>query len=134
MVWCSFQYLGIHNDRLIVVDSTDLSKGKTGDHKVFLCSILIISLPFCPNFMFPLYLLSQALRRLAQNREAARKSRMRKKVIFNDIWNLLVAFCGQIVLFDIFCEFNYLLQPEHELSSFKFHICYLLSIFYLSSV
>ncbi|KAL8533392.1 hypothetical protein ACS0TY_009685 [Phlomoides rotata] len=47
------QYPGVHHDRLMVVDSMDLSKGKVGDQK--------------------------ALRRLAQNREAARKSRMRKK-------------------------------------------------------
>ncbi|KAL0430103.1 UNVERIFIED_CONTAM: Transcription factor PERIANTHIA [Sesamum radiatum] len=47
------QYPGVHDERLIVVDSMDQSKGKIGDQK--------------------------ALRRLAQNREAAKKSRMRKK-------------------------------------------------------
>ncbi|KAL3654383.1 hypothetical protein CASFOL_004064 [Castilleja foliolosa] len=47
------QYTGTHHERLMVVDSLDQCKGKTGDQK--------------------------ALRRLAQNREAARKSRMRKK-------------------------------------------------------
>ncbi|KAH6815064.1 bZIP transcription factor family protein [Perilla frutescens var. frutescens] len=47
------QYPGIHNERLIDMDSLDQLKGKIGDQK--------------------------ALRRLAQNREAARKSRMRKK-------------------------------------------------------
>ncbi|KAL6529238.1 hypothetical protein OROGR_014861 [Orobanche gracilis] len=47
------QYNGVHNERLMVVDSLDQCKGTIGDHKV--------------------------LRRLAQNREAARKSRIRKK-------------------------------------------------------
>ncbi|KAL1551237.1 transcription factor HBP-1b(c38)-like isoform X1 [Salvia divinorum] len=47
------QYPGVHNERLMGMDSLDQSNGKIGDQK--------------------------ALRRLAQNREAARKSRMRKK-------------------------------------------------------
>lgn len=47
------QYHGVQHGALVAVDSMDQSKGKTGDQKT--------------------------LRRLAQNREAARKSRLRKK-------------------------------------------------------
>ncbi|KAL0463628.1 UNVERIFIED_CONTAM: Transcription factor PERIANTHIA [Sesamum latifolium] len=55
------QYPGVHDERLIVVDSMDQSKGKIGDQK--------------------------ALRRLAQNREAAKKSRMRKKAYVQQLEN-----------------------------------------------
>ncbi|XP_073055093.1 transcription factor TGA2.3-like [Primulina eburnea] len=47
------QFPGVHNERLTTLGSTDPSDGKTGEQKV--------------------------LRRLAQNREAAKKSRIRKK-------------------------------------------------------
>ncbi|KAF7131824.1 hypothetical protein RHSIM_Rhsim09G0110700 [Rhododendron simsii] len=50
------QSRGVQDGALVVVDSMDQSKGGTGDQK-------------------------QTLRRLAQNREAARKSRLRKKVM-----------------------------------------------------
>ncbi|KAL6538937.1 hypothetical protein OROMI_025263 [Orobanche minor] len=55
------QYNGVHNERLMAVDSFDQCKGKIGDHKV--------------------------LRRLAQNREAARKSRIRKKAYVQQLEN-----------------------------------------------
>ncbi|KAK4410338.1 Transcription factor PERIANTHIA [Sesamum angolense] len=55
------QYPGVHDERLIVVDSMDQSKSKIGDQK--------------------------ALRRLAQNREAAKKSRMRKKAYVQQLEN-----------------------------------------------
>ncbi|PIN23687.1 hypothetical protein CDL12_03580 [Handroanthus impetiginosus] len=55
------QYPGVHHERLIVVDSIDRSQEKIGDQK--------------------------ALRRLAQNREAARKSRMRKKAYVQQLEN-----------------------------------------------
>ncbi|KAK4423592.1 Transcription factor PERIANTHIA [Sesamum alatum] len=52
---------GVHHERMIVVDSTDQDRRTIGDHK--------------------------ALRRLAQNREAARKSRMRKKAYVQQLEN-----------------------------------------------
>ncbi|KAL0296755.1 UNVERIFIED_CONTAM: Transcription factor PERIANTHIA [Sesamum radiatum] len=52
---------GVHHERLIVVDSTDQTRRRIGDHK--------------------------ALRRLAQNREAAKKSRMRKKAYVQQLEN-----------------------------------------------
>ncbi|KAK4399923.1 Transcription factor PERIANTHIA [Sesamum angolense] len=52
---------GVHHQRLIVVDSTDQTRRRIGDHK--------------------------ALRRLAQNREAAKKSRMRKKAYVQQLEN-----------------------------------------------
>ncbi|KAL0327029.1 UNVERIFIED_CONTAM: Transcription factor PERIANTHIA [Sesamum angustifolium] len=52
---------GVHHERLIVVDSTDQTRMRSGDHK--------------------------ALRRLAQNREAAKKSRMRKKAYVQQLEN-----------------------------------------------
>ncbi|KAG5532470.1 hypothetical protein RHGRI_026938 [Rhododendron griersonianum] len=53
---------GVRDGALVVVDSTDQSKGGTGDQK-------------------------QTLRRLAQNREAARKSRLRKKAYVQQLEN-----------------------------------------------
>ena len=66
------------------MDSLDQSNGKIGDQKVvvllFLTRYIVrYSVSLCDNNLFTLPLV-QALRRLAQNREAARKSRMRKKV------------------------------------------------------
>ncbi|GER28505.1 bZIP transcription factor family protein [Striga asiatica] len=55
------EYNGVHREGLIVVDSVDQCRGKIGDQKV--------------------------LRRLAQNREAARKSRMRKKAYVQQLEN-----------------------------------------------
>lgn len=84
------------------VDSMDLSKGKIGDQKVFFfgCSFVnlypgIWHLGLGVTLFSFLLCLFQALRRLAQNREAARKSRMRKKVnlyknlLFDDIKQIL---------------------------------------------
>ncbi|KAI8539184.1 hypothetical protein RHMOL_Rhmol09G0161700 [Rhododendron molle] len=53
---------GVQDGALVVVDSMDQSKGGTGDQK-------------------------QTLRRLAQNREAARKSRLRKKAYVQQLEN-----------------------------------------------
>ncbi|KAK6116360.1 hypothetical protein DH2020_049822 [Rehmannia glutinosa] len=55
------QFPRVHHERLIVEDSTDQSKGRIGDQK--------------------------ALCKLAQNREAARKSRMRKKAYVQQLEN-----------------------------------------------
>ncbi|KAL1564933.1 transcription factor TGA2.3-like isoform X1 [Salvia divinorum] len=55
------QYPGVHNERLMGVDSMDQLNEKIGDQKT--------------------------LRRLAQNREAARKSRMRKKAYVQQLEN-----------------------------------------------
>ncbi|XP_010263274.1 PREDICTED: transcription factor TGA2.3-like isoform X2 [Nelumbo nucifera] len=55
------QFQGVQSGALISVDSADRSKAKTGDQKT--------------------------LRRLAQNREAARKSRLRKKVYVQKLEN-----------------------------------------------
>ncbi|KAI3453004.1 hypothetical protein Pfo_009667 [Paulownia fortunei] len=55
------QFPGVHHERLIIVDSIDQSKGRIGDQK--------------------------ARCRLAQNREAARKSRMRKKAYVQQLEN-----------------------------------------------
>ncbi|XP_020554921.1 transcription factor HBP-1b(c38)-like [Sesamum indicum] len=54
-------FTGVHHQRLIVVDSIDQTRQRIGDHK--------------------------ALRRLAQNREAAKKSRMRKKAYVQQLEN-----------------------------------------------
>ncbi|KAL0446904.1 UNVERIFIED_CONTAM: Transcription factor TGAL1 [Sesamum latifolium] len=54
-------FTGVHHERLIVVDSTDQARRRIGDHK--------------------------ALRRLAQNREAAKKSRLRKKAYVQQLEN-----------------------------------------------
>ncbi|KAK2635844.1 hypothetical protein Ddye_030636 [Dipteronia dyeriana] len=55
------QVHGVQHGALVVVDSLDQSRAKAGDHKV--------------------------LRRLAQNREAARKSRLRKKAYVQQLEN-----------------------------------------------
>ncbi|KAA8529191.1 hypothetical protein F0562_034010 [Nyssa sinensis] len=55
------QLCGVQHGAIVVVDSMDQSRGKTGDQK--------------------------ALRRLAQNREAARKSRLRKKAYVQQLEN-----------------------------------------------
>ncbi|KAL4609872.1 hypothetical protein ACB092_08G012600 [Castanea dentata] len=55
------QFHGVQNGALVAVDSMEQSKGKSGDQKV--------------------------LRRLAQNREAARKSRLRKKAYVQQLEN-----------------------------------------------
>ncbi|KAE9451060.1 hypothetical protein C3L33_17058, partial [Rhododendron williamsianum] len=68
---------GVQDGALVVVDSTDQSKGGTGDQKVVDYIIL-----FC--FLLSL---QQTLRRLAQNREAARKSRLRKKAYVQQLEN-----------------------------------------------
>ncbi|RVW45510.1 Transcription factor HBP-1b(c1) [Vitis vinifera] len=78
------QYHGVQHGALVAVDSMDQSKGKTGDQKVVeMITILaygcVIKLHLNTNHMVFTYV--QTLRRLAQNREAARKSRLRKKVM-----------------------------------------------------
>ncbi|XP_057962549.1 transcription factor TGA2.3 [Malania oleifera] len=55
------QYAGVHHGAVIAVDSLDQPEGKAGDQKM--------------------------LRRLAQNREAARKSRLRKKAYVQQLEN-----------------------------------------------
>ena len=75
---------GAQHGALVAVDSMDQSKGKTGDHKV----VEMISILACGcvvqlhlNMKHMVFTPLQTLRRLAQNREAARKSRLRKKVM-----------------------------------------------------
>ncbi|CAK9176231.1 unnamed protein product [Ilex paraguariensis] len=59
------QFHGVQHGALLVVDSVDQSSGKPGDQKV----------------------VDMTLRRLAQNREAARKSRLRKKAYVQQLEN-----------------------------------------------
>lgn len=63
-------------------DSSDKSKEKVLDQKVHfsLFSLRRGELMFLSYFRFAYHHFLQTLRRLAQNREAARKSRLRKKV------------------------------------------------------
>ena len=85
----------------------DQSKGKTGDQKVVeMITILaygcVIKLHLNTNHMVFTYV--QTLRRLAQNREAARKSRLRKKVMHPSVschcflpkqtWDYLILFAN----------------------------------------
>lgn len=60
----------------------DQSKTKSGDQKVFIMIRLLLSTVNRWKIEF-IFAISQVLRRLAQNREAARKSRLRKKVMFS---------------------------------------------------
>lgn len=76
------------------MDSLDQSNGKIGDQKVIVllfltCYVVSYNVLISDNILFILPLV-QALRRLAQNREAARKSRMRKKVKSNILNALLI--------------------------------------------
>lgn len=66
----------------------DQSKGKTGDQKVvemFGFVIYDCVIQFQLNMVHMDFAPLQTLRRLAQNREAARKSRLRKKVMHPSI-------------------------------------------------
>lgn len=74
------------NGALVVVDSMDQSKTKAGRQKVTIMMLHggLIVIKFCVGrfmaFFFG-FTLVQTLRRLAQNREPAKKSRLRKIVI-----------------------------------------------------
>ena len=92
VVTCSC-LLGMQN----MATSSTTKSGKTLDPKVRVHMLRMLQFTLCVKYLKILdnefYLLSwcqQTIRRLAQNREAARKSRLRKKVMFwaSAIWEL----------------------------------------------